>query len=48
MVQKSLKPVRWVPPPYEELVALPREVQHAVGLALMMAQGGGSTRRRSL
>lgn len=41
MVQKSLKPVRWVSPSYEEPVALPRDVQHAVGLALMMAQGGG-------
>jgi phage-related protein len=37
----TLKPVRWVPPSYEELVALPRDVQHAIGLALMMAQGGG-------
>jgi predicted XRE-type DNA-binding protein len=41
MVQKSLKPVRWVSPSYEALVALPRDVQHAVGLALMMAQSGG-------
>jgi len=39
--KSSLKPVRWVPPSYEELVALPRGVQHAIGVALMMAQGGG-------
>jgi phage-related protein len=37
----TLKPVRWVPPSYDELVALPRDVQYAIGLALMMAQGGG-------
>ena len=37
----KLKPVRWVPPSHEELVDLPRDVQHSIGLALMMAQGGG-------
>ena len=37
----KLKPVRWVPPTYDELVAFPRDVQHAIGVTLMMAQGGG-------
>jgi phage-related protein len=37
----KLQPVRWVPPSYDELVAFPRDVQHAIGVALMMAQGGG-------
>ncbi len=37
----KLKPVRWVPPSYDELVAFPRDVQHAMGVALMTAQGGG-------
>ena len=37
----KLKPVRWVPSSYDELVAFPRDVQHAIGVALMMAQGGG-------
>jgi phage-related protein len=38
MAQTSLKPVRWVPLSYEELVAFPRDVQHAIGLALMMGR----------
>jgi len=39
--EPNLKPVRWVPPSYDELIAFPRDVQHAIGVALMMAQAGG-------
>lgn len=42
MLEKPiLKPVHWVPPTHEDLLAFPRDVQHSIGLALMMAQGGG-------
>lgn len=40
MMSESLKPVRWVPTSYEELVAVPRDVQHGIGVALMVAQAG--------
>jgi phage-related protein len=36
----SRKPVVFVPPSYDELVALPREVQHSIGFALLQAQDG--------
>lgn len=36
----SLNPICWIPPTYEELVAFPRDVQHTIGVALMMAQSG--------
>ncbi|MEX2470915.1 MAG: type II toxin-antitoxin system RelE/ParE family toxin [Gemmatimonadota bacterium] len=36
----NLKPVCWVAPSYNELMAFPRDVQHAIGVALMMAQAG--------
>lgn len=39
----NLKPVHWVPPSYDDLVALPRDVQHTIGVALMMAQAGGKS-----
>lgn len=39
-MSKKLKPVRWVPSSYEELVAFPRDVQHGIGVALMVAQAG--------
>lgn len=36
-----LKPVLWVPRTYDDLVAFPRDAQHSIGLAFMMAQAGG-------
>ncbi len=39
--QALLKPVHWVPPTYDDLVALPRAAQHTIGVALMVAQAGG-------
>jgi phage-related protein len=41
MTRPVLKPIYWVPPSHEDLVGLPRDVQHTVGVALMMAQAGG-------
>jgi phage-related protein len=39
----NLKPVHWVPPTFDDLVAFPRDVQHTIGVALMMAQAGGKS-----